>query len=58
MALHASDANEYQQGLLYASLCAALTPDELRDLAAAAGLEGHEVVLDSDRHMSLQIPGR
>ena len=52
--LHASDADPYQQGLFRASLHAALTPDELREVAAKAGLEGAEVVVDTDRHMSLQ----
>ena len=53
--LHASEANEYQKALFYASLCAAFTPDELREFATAAGLEGYEVVVDTDRHMSLQL---
>ncbi len=45
---------ETQRELFRASLCAALTPDELRAAAAHAGLASTEVVVDSDRHMSLQ----
>ena len=54
VAMHAADANPYQQELFRASLCAALTPDELRDLVARVGMPGAEVVVDTDRHMSLQ----
>jgi ubiquinone/menaquinone biosynthesis C-methylase UbiE len=53
--LHAADATPYQQELLRASLCAALTPEELRKIANEAGLRKAELVTDSDRHMSLQI---
>jgi ubiquinone/menaquinone biosynthesis C-methylase UbiE len=52
--LHAADANAYQQELLRASLHAALTPDELRAIAAELGIPA-TVVVDTDRHMSLQI---
>jgi ubiquinone/menaquinone biosynthesis C-methylase UbiE len=55
VAQHASTANAYQQELFRASLCAALTPAELREAADKAGLEDAHIVLDSDRHMSLQI---
>ena len=51
---HAAGENEYNRELFRASLHAALTPEELREVAAAAGLRGIEVVVDSDRHMSLQ----
>lgn len=51
---HAADAAPEQRELFRASLCAAFTPDELRDLAASAGLEGVTVTVDSDRHVSLQ----
>jgi ubiquinone/menaquinone biosynthesis C-methylase UbiE len=51
---HAGREPEYARELFRASLCAALTPDELRTCAAQAGLTEVEVVLDSDRHMSLQ----
>ncbi len=53
--LHAADANEYQRGLLAASLNAAFTPEELRALADESGLEHAQVVVDTDRHMSLQV---
>jgi ubiquinone/menaquinone biosynthesis C-methylase UbiE len=52
--LHAADANEYQRELFRASLHAAFTPGELRGLARDAGLSEAEVVIDTDRHMSLQ----
>ncbi|MEO0652470.1 MAG: class I SAM-dependent methyltransferase, partial [Planctomycetota bacterium] len=51
---HAADANPTQRELFRASLCAALTPSELEATAAEAGLEGVQVVVDTDRHMSLQ----
>lgn len=56
VAQHAAEASPYQRELFRASLCAALTPEELRDVARRAGLDGAEVVVDSDRHMSLQRP--
>lgn len=56
VAEHAADANPYQQELFRASLCAAFTPDELRAMADEAGLAGYELTVDTDRHMSLQIP--
>lgn len=52
--MHAPDEAEYNRQLFRASLCAAFTPDELRELARAAGLDRAVVVIDSDRHMSLQ----
>ncbi|MBI5434596.1 MAG: class I SAM-dependent methyltransferase [Planctomycetes bacterium] len=52
--LHAAGADEYQRGLFRASLCAAFEPDELRRLAREAGLTA-DVVIDTDRHMSLQV---
>ncbi len=55
VALHAAEATPYQQKLLRDSLCAALTPAELRGVADAAGLAQAELLVDSDRHMSLQI---
>jgi len=51
---HGSDESEVARELFRASLCAALTPAELTEAAAAAGLTGVEVTVDSDRHMSLQ----
>ena len=51
---HAAGESDHARELFRASLCAALTPDELRAAAAEAGLDGAEVVVDTDRHMSLQ----
>ena len=56
--LHAQDAEPDQRELFRASLCAALTPDELRAQANECGLEEAAVVIDSDRHLSLQIAAR
>lgn len=55
VALHAAAADPMQRQLFRQSLHAALTPDEFRALAAANDLERAELVIDSDRHMSLQI---
>jgi len=55
VALHAADAGPRQRELFRASLGAALTCAELRILADGCGLAAAEIVLDSDRHMSLQI---
>lgn len=54
VALHAGDATFTQQHLFRDSLHAALSIDELRDLAKRLGLHDLELVVDSDRHMSLQ----
>lgn len=54
--LHAAGESPRQQALLRASLGAAFTPTELGDLARACGLADAQVVVDSDRHMSLQRP--
>ncbi len=56
VARHAADAAPDQQELFRASLHAALSPAELRDFADRAGLADCAIVLDSDRHMSLQRP--
>jgi len=56
VARHARDASTEQQRLFRDSLCAALTPAELRRVADDAGLADAEVVVDSDRHVSLQRP--
>jgi len=53
--LHAGDCDNEQRRLFAESLHAALTPDELRELAQANGLGDAEVVVDTDRHMSLQV---
>lgn len=51
---HAGDCDAYQQKMFRDSLKAALTPDELRSLVADIGMTNIEVVIDTDRHMSLQ----
>ena len=56
--LYAGDASPNQRELFRASLHAAFTPEELRAIADEAGLEDAEVVIDSDRHMSLQVPAQ
>jgi ubiquinone/menaquinone biosynthesis C-methylase UbiE len=58
VAAHAAGAGPVGQALLRASLCAAFTPAELRALADECGLAGAELVIDTDRHMSLQITRR
>ncbi len=50
---HASDEDEYSRALFHASLCAALTVEEMRELATQVSAE-LKVAVDSDRHMSLQ----
>jgi len=55
VALHAVDSDDYQRGLFAASLHAAFTPEELRALADESGLSHAELVVDTDRHMSLQL---
>ena len=52
--LHAGGCDDEQRRLFAESLHAALTPDELRALADDCGLRDAEVVVDTDRHMSLQ----
>jgi ubiquinone/menaquinone biosynthesis C-methylase UbiE len=56
VALHAAGADETQRDLFRASLHAALTPAELAVVAVEAGLGDAEITLDTDRHMSLQLP--
>ncbi len=55
VALHTTGCDDHQRQMFRDSLCAALTPDELRELAKEAGMTGVNVVIDTDRHMSLQI---
>jgi ubiquinone/menaquinone biosynthesis C-methylase UbiE len=52
---HAGDATLAQRALFRDSLHAALTPEELRRAADAAGLEQAQLVVDTDRHVSLQL---
>lgn len=56
VAEHAADATPDQRQMFADSLRAALTPDELRALVRELGLdrEGVEVVVDTDRHVSVQ----
>ncbi|XAM01081.1 class I SAM-dependent methyltransferase [Phycisphaeraceae bacterium D3-23] len=54
VAEHAADEDAAQRQLFAQSLHAALTPDELGALAHEAGLADAEVVVDTDRHMSMQ----
>lgn len=54
---HAGDCTADQQRMFAASLHAALTPGELREIAEKAGLRDAEIVIDSDRHVSLQMRG-
>lgn len=54
VALHAGGETAYQQDLFRASLHAALTPEELLELAREVGLREVELAVDTDRHMSLQ----
>lgn len=58
VAHYAGTETPRNQELLRASLHAALTPRELRALADEAGLTEAVLVIDSDRHMSLQIARR
>jgi len=55
VALHAADESDYNRGLFAASLRAALTLEEVELCAEAAFLEQAELVVDSDRHYSLQL---
>jgi ubiquinone/menaquinone biosynthesis C-methylase UbiE len=56
--LYAVGASNEQRELFRASLHAAFTPEELRAIAEEAGLNTAEVVIDSDRHMSLQLAAK
>ncbi len=56
--LYAVDASPNQRELFRASLHAAFTPEELRAIADEAGLKDAEIVIDSDRHMSLQFESK
>ena len=56
--LHAGDETRHAKDLFYASLCAALRPDELEALAKEIGISKYKIITDSDRHMSLQIKAK
>jgi ubiquinone/menaquinone biosynthesis C-methylase UbiE len=51
---HAGDADAEQQQLFRQSLIAAFTPGELRVMIDELNLSGVEVVVDTDRHVSIQ----
>lgn len=53
--VHLGNANERQRALLQASLCAALTPEELRAACDGADLGEVELALEDDLRVSLQI---
>lgn len=53
VATYAADANEHQRQLFDQSLRAALSLDEVRELAAGAGLPSEAVRQTSDRHWTL-----
>jgi len=53
--LYAREESALSQELFRASLHAGLTSEELRRVADAAGLSDAELVIDSDRHHTLQI---
>jgi ubiquinone/menaquinone biosynthesis C-methylase UbiE len=53
--MYAVGASPSAREMFRASLCAALTPDELRAMADESGLAEATLVLDTDRHMSLQL---
>ena len=55
---YASAAPPPRRGLCRARLHAAFPPEERRAIADEAGLGDAEVVIDSDRHMSLQVPAQ
>lgn len=56
VAKHAVDCDPEQRQLFADSLRAALTPDELRNLANQQGLNAAHLTIDTDRHASLQHP--
>ena len=55
---HAGDESPMGQQLLRQSLAAAFTPDELRDIVSELGMTGVEVVIDTDRHVSIQTSSK
>lgn len=50
VSLYAADANEHQRAMFDASLRAALSLDEMRELVAALGFPPESVAATSDRH--------
>lgn len=53
--LHAGEGSEQQRRMLFDSLHAALTLEEARDLANAAGLSAASVEMTSDRHYTIVL---
>ncbi len=56
--MYAGAEQQHAKDLFYASLCAALRPDELDAIAKKIGISKYKIVTDSDRHMSLQIKAK
>jgi ubiquinone/menaquinone biosynthesis C-methylase UbiE len=56
--MYAGEETQHAQDLFYASLCAALRPDELDALVKKIGIRNYKIVIDSDRHLSLQIKAK
>lgn len=54
VAQHAADCDPHQRKLFSDSLHAAFTKEELETLATQAGMQNVHVVIDTDRHLSLQ----
>jgi ubiquinone/menaquinone biosynthesis C-methylase UbiE/predicted Zn-dependent protease with MMP-like domain len=54
--MYAGSARADQQELFRASLHAAFTPSEVEQMIRDVGIDGVEVVIDTDRHMSIQSP--
>jgi len=54
VAEHTVGETEYLRQMFADSLRAALTPDELQQIVDELGMQGVELVIDSDRHISIQ----
>ncbi|MHB1157772.1 MAG: hypothetical protein ACYC26_13175 [Phycisphaerales bacterium] len=55
---HAGDETPRAQQLFRQSLQAAFTADELRKVIDVLQLHGADVVIDTDRHVSIQSAGK
>lgn len=53
--LHAGEADEIQQKLLFDSLHAALTVEEAREATSRAGIPDASVQMSSDRHYTIEV---
>jgi ubiquinone/menaquinone biosynthesis C-methylase UbiE len=58
VAQHCGGEDAYGQQLFRQSLIAAFTPDELRQIVADLGWANVEVVVDTDRHVSIQTAAK